>query len=461
LPLVFPVETVDPAIGLTTWHAEVISSIFETLMQVDDEGRIVPLLAESLIPEAGGRAYRFRLREGIRFHDGRPLTARDVRFSFDRVKRRADKAIAVFLGELQNVQVISDSEGVFELGTPHAAFPAALTYSAFEILPEGTEEIGNDWQHGAVGTGPFRLVKFQPRRRVELEANPHYWRAGLPRVERFIMTLGVPEDEIASRFLAGRCSLAIGLTGESYRRVRRECNPGSHSASGATFGTCFLAFNGRSGPLRDKGLRQRLVAAVDVPSIIQQHFGATAIVATSFIPPGILGHNPKRWPVREVTEIRGPLPALRGAMYTVFAIGYQNVSRDIAAAFRRAGFQIDLRPTLDPLSRQNADIYFYRWVADFPDADGFITGALHSESGVIGHLCGSSEIDSLIDRGRQETDPALRSEIYREIDDILMREALVLPLFHEQMWCFAQPEIDGFAVRRFHPFLPFEQMSVR
>lgn len=55
----------------------------------------------------------------------------------------------------------------------------------------------------------------------------------------------------------------------------------------------------------------------------------------------------------------------------------------------------------------------------------------------------------------------MRTEIYREIDDILIREALVLPLFHEQLSCFARPEVDGFTVRRFRPFLPFEKMSVR
>lgn len=461
VPIVFPVQDVDPALANNTWDSEAFSPIYETLMQVDAEGRIVPLLAESIVSEAGGCAHRVRLRDGIRFHDGRPLTARDVLFSFQRVKRRAYSVTTRFIAGLRAVHVVSDSEAILELESPHAGFPATLSFPAFAIVPEGTEEIGHDWQHGAAGTGPFRLVRFEPQRRLELEANPHYWRAGLPRIERLIFTLGVPEEEIATRFLAGRCSLALGLTGESYRRVRQEYNLGSHSASGATFGTCFIAFNGHSGPLRDKRLRQRLIAAVDVQSIIQQRVGPTAIIATSLTPPGLLGHNPKRWPVPEVTKIRSPLPALRGAMYSVFAIGYEEVSRDIAAAFRRAGFELDLHPTLEPMLRENVDVFFRRWVADFPDADGFITGALHSESGVIGHVCGSPEIDALIDRGRHETDPALRSEIYREIDDTLMREALVLPLFHEQMWCFARPEVEGFGVRRFRPFFAFEQMSVR
>jgi len=101
------------------------------------------------------------------------------------------------------------------------------------------------------------------------------------------------------------------------------------------------------------------------------------------------------------------------------------------------------------------------WAVKFPDADGFVSGLLKTDSGIIGHACGSTEIDRLIERGRSETDPTLRSDIYREIDDILMSEALVLPLFHEQMSCFARPEVDGFTVRRFRPFFPFEEMSVR
>ncbi|HYI12629.1 MAG TPA: ABC transporter substrate-binding protein [Thermoanaerobaculia bacterium] len=460
VPFEHPVDAIDPVLATSTWHVELMAPVFETLTHVDEEGRIAPLLAESLVREQDGRAYRFRLRDGIRFHDGRSLTTRDVRFSLQRVYARTHPAV-VQLIEGAQVHIISDSEGVIELQRPHAAFPAVLTFVKLSIVPEGTEDMSGDWRHGTAGTGPFRVVRFEPERRLELEANPHYWRAGLPRVERLIITLGVSTEEIVARFTAGSFSVALGLHGENYRRVRQDPELGLRSASAATFGTYFIAFNARNGPLANKRLRQQLRAAVGVSAIVQQKLGPTAIVATSIIPPGLLGHSPGRWSMPDVTEIRGPHPKLRGALYTMTRLGHREVVREAVAAFARAGYELELHPVRDPMSRDDADIIFRLWVTDFPDGDGFISGLLNTDNGVIGHTCGSPEIDRLIGRGRSETDPALRSDIYREIDDILMRESLVLPLFHEQMSCFARPEVEGYAVRRFFPFFPFEQMSVR
>lgn len=461
VPFEFPIDNIDPVKSHATWQGEAILAIFETLTHVDDEGRIVPLLAQSFVGERDGCAYRFVLRDGIRFHDGRSFTSRDVQFSLERVRRCSRPAFSQFLAGVRAVRIVSDTEGVIELERPHAAFAAVLTFPQLAIVPEGTEEIGPDWQHGAVGTGPFRVARFEPNRRLELEANPNYWREGLPRVQRLIITLGVSAEEIVSRFSAGRCSLAVGLTGDNYRRLRQDPNLGSRTASSALFGTCFVGFNGRNGPLREKHLRQQLAAAVDVPLLVQRRLGATAIVATSLTPPGLIGHNPLQRTVPKTTQIRGATPKLRALSYTTFATAYHDVALDVTAAFRQAGFDVELSTSHRPMSSDDVDIFFRRWVTDFPDADGFVSGLLKTDSGLLGAHCGSPEIDRLIDRGRSETDPTLRSDIYREIDDILMREALVLPLFHEQMSCFARPEVEGFAVRRFYPFFPWEQMSVR
>jgi ABC-type transport system substrate-binding protein len=366
--------------------------------------------------------------------------------------------ISCHLADVQTVRVLSELEGIIELAHPNAAFPAVLSFRALSIMPEGTEEIGAS---GVVATGPFRVIRFEPERRLELEANPHYWRSGLPRVERLIFTFGVSPDEIVSRLVTGRSSLAVGLQGDSYRRLRQDPELGSRESVAATFGTCFVAFNGRHGRLTDKQLRQHLFAAIDVPAIVQQQLGPMAIVATSLIPPGLLGHNPSRRSAAQPTEIKGARPQLRGNLYTTFRIAYRGVATEVGKAFRGAGIELELTDSYNIWAGDDVDVHFRRWVADFPDANGFVGGLLKTGSGIIAQACGSPEIDQLIERGRSETDPAMRSEIYREIDDILMREALVLPLFHEQLSCFARPEVDGFTVRRFRPFFPFEQISVR
>ncbi len=92
-----------------------------------------------------------------------------------------------------------------------------------------------------------------------------------------------------------------------------------------------------------------------------------------------------------------------------------------------------------------ADLIVTRWIADYPDADTFVH-LFHSQEGYIGRFCGTPETDRLIERGRAETSPIVRHSLYREVEEIIAREALVLPLFHEQAYRFARPEVEGLSV---------------
>lgn len=101
-----------------------------------------------------------------------------------------------------------------------------------------------------------------------------------------------------------------------------------------------------------------------------------------------------------------------------------------------------------------------RWIGDYPDADTFLN-VLHSEQGVCGPFCGTPELDRLIERGRTETRPELRHEIYREAEQIIAKRALLLPLFHEQTYRFARPEVQGFEVTFSLQEIPYEKLWIR
>src|SRR4029079_8706665 len=100
---------------------------------------------------------------------------------------------------------------------------------------------------------------------------------------------------------------------------------------------------------------------------------------------------------------------------------------------------------VDATTRGTADFVLGRWQADFPDADSF-ANILATKEGLLGRLCGSAEVDRLIARGRSETSPAARHAIYRQIEEIIARDRLLLPLFHEQTYRFARPEVQGLSL---------------
>src|SRR5262249_54129828 len=205
--------------------ADVLASVFETLPHATQDARVVPWLAAELAPEADGARWRFRLRPGVRFHNGRPLTARDVRHSYERQLGNKESEARWFLSpvggakrilsgeaaDLEGFRIISPSEFVIELEKPVSFFPALISYAATAIVPEGTRQVGGSIGEGAVGTGPFRVLACEPGRRLELERHPHYWRAGYPRSEGMVFHFGLAPEAIREDFLAGRLSLASDL----------------------------------------------------------------------------------------------------------------------------------------------------------------------------------------------------------------------------------------------------------
>ncbi|MGI8835903.1 MAG: ABC transporter substrate-binding protein, partial [Pyrinomonadaceae bacterium] len=462
-------QQLDPSLASTVEDAEVLPSIFETLTRDVGGARIVPWLASDFKAEQGGKKYRFRLRDDVRFHDGRKLTARDVRYSFERLLLNPDSngrffyssihgAKALLNGEesdLAGFRIHSADEFTIELDEPVSFFPALISYHAAAIVPEGTDKFSGSWQEGAVGTGPFRVVKFEPSLRLELERNKTYWRSGYPKVERLIFNFGVSPADILSQFRAGQLSLASDLLPADAEALRREPEFASGYREIPNLITYYAVFNTHRGPLKDKRLRQKLVQSVDVASVLRQTLGRLAVPAHGLIPPGLLGHDssynstmpvsPPPLPERQGEEIE-----LTAVLNPVFFSEYAALAREISRSLRE--HQITIRAVnktmeewMEAVSQGSVDVVLGRWAADYPDADTF-ANILATKEGLLGHLCGSAEVDRLIARGRSETSPAARHAVYRQIEEIIARDRLLLPLFHEQTYRFARPEVEGLSL---------------
>ena len=214
VPIAGVVRNIDTALSATAEESEVIASVFETLTLAVEGTRIVPWLASEVSMEKQGTLFRFRLRPGVRFHDGRHLTARDVSHSFERLLanpqsstrgllspiRGATRLLEGASTDLEGFHIVSRTEFFIDLEKPVSFFPALLSYTPTAIVPEGTGVIGPSVREGAVGTGPFRLVSFEPGRRLELERNPHYWREGYPRSEGIVFGLGFRPRRFVTSF---------------------------------------------------------------------------------------------------------------------------------------------------------------------------------------------------------------------------------------------------------------------
>ncbi|HEY3204104.1 MAG TPA: ABC transporter substrate-binding protein [Thermoanaerobaculia bacterium] len=490
VPILGVVRSLDPSLSVTVEQGEVLPNVFETLTRPVEGTRVVPSLASEVLTEKDGRRFRFRLRPGVRFHDGRRLSARDVRYSFERFLLDRDNEARWLLSpisgakrlldgeatDLEGFHIVSPTEFFIDLEQPVNFFPAVVSFTATAIIPEGTGVVGSSWRDGAVGTGPFRVVSFETGRRLELERNPHYWREGLPKCDGVVFRFGVPPEEIRNEFLAGRFSLASDLLPADAEAFRHDPRFAAGYRESPRLSTYFVTFNRNRAPFRDAELRRSLARAVDVSGIVRRTLGRLALPAHGLIPPGLLGYSAagpgssgKAFLASdssvEATVSRETVE-LAAAVHPILFGEFSAFLRELVEAFREIGFLIrpinkTMAEYLDLSNRGDADLDIGRWNADYPDADTFVHGVVHSEAGAFGRYLGEPELDRLAEQGRAETDPRIRHSIYRRVEELIARDALLLPLFHDQVYCFTRPEVEGLTALGQNPVVAYENLWIR
>ncbi len=494
IPLQGVVRSLDPALVVTVEQADALPSVFETLTWAVEGTRISPWLASEVLMENGGERFRFRLKPGVRFHNGRRLTARDVRHSWERLLNNRESesrwSLLVIQGaknildgkttDLSGFHIVSPSEFYVDLEQPVPFFPAMISYAATAIVPEGTGPIGSSAREGAIGTGAYRVVSFEPGRRLELEPNPSYWRAGRPRSEGIVFHFGVPPEEIRSEFLAGRLALARDLFPADAEAFRHDPRFAAGYRESPRLTTYFVGFNLHRGPFRDVDARRNLARAIDAPTLVRRTLGRLAIPAHGLIPPGLLGYSaggpssssgatgetrPSDSSV-EATVSRESVE-LSASVHPVFFGEFSNFYRELSDAFREVGYRI--RPVNKTMAEYikhsdegDVDIDIGRWTADYPDSDTFFFGALHSGSGAFRNTVGSVAIDKLAEQARVETDPRVRHSLYRQAEERIAQDVVLLPLFHDQVYCFARPEVEGLTtIGQSNASVPYEDLWIR
>jgi serine/threonine protein kinase/ABC-type transport system substrate-binding protein len=475
IPFGSPLDSIDPVSSNLRWTADIAALVFDTLTRIDDFGCVRPWLAATVEPTDDFRRYNFIIRQGVRFHNGETCTAHDVKWSFERLLRRAAQlhqilpddiagAADFIAGHAQNVSGIDISADgralTVQLTRPLPGFGHMLSDPAFSIVPYGTDELPKDWRFGLVGTGPYYLERFDLKHEMVFKANPEYWFGDLPRNDEVIISLGLSPDRIAEGFRNGEFSLAFDLTSKEHDRLRVDLAHGWQYARKPTLATCFAAFNVHRGPLASKSAREALIAAMStqIDGIVKNVRGM-AIPAYGLFPPALLEVERHRRVSESATASSAELTAVCSL---TFATTFPGVANAIIDALSN-DFRIKLMaaPSKQIASAPEADIYFSYFACDYPDLDGFALPLLHSKIGSLGRICGSEVIDRMLVTSRAEGRPGAYQRLYWELHRHITEEALVCPLFHPAVYCFADPRVESIRLRNFFPSIRYEEISVQ
>ena len=283
-------SALDPGAALVGTSPLIARQVFDTLVAWrEGSTEIEPALATRWNASRDGLVWSFTLREGVKFHDGSPLTALEVAASFARQLRPEAQGVnrtwPVLLrgapGVVKEVRAPNSRTVEIVLVQPYAPLLTVLAHPALAIAKPSTDAAGR-----LIGTGPYRIVDASAGR-LALEAMPGYW-AGPPKSERLVF-LDVSADDQAESELDSR-SLDIWFPAGPPRRT-----DGALSAPGLRIG--YLAFQTEKEPFSRRTLRQAVAAALD-PAILGQTLERAAVPLQSFLPPGV-------WARREGSPILG------------------------------------------------------------------------------------------------------------------------------------------------------------
>ncbi len=469
--------SLDPVRINDYYAVAVANQVFDGLVEFDVHLNVMPALAQSWSASTDGLVWTFTLRRGVKFHNGREVIAGDVVYSLSRLldptvgARRTwfldkVKGADAFRANPQNgfdgIKAVDRYTVQITLSEPFAPFISSLGLPHLGIVPqEEVERPGQDFGVTPIGTGPFRLLQWTRGQEIILEANEHYYR-GRPALDRvrFIIFPGNAMGDMIRAFEAGEleeCLLPSDrrkelLESKKYFVIRKP-----------TLSLLLLGFNLEHSPFNQIEVRQAFNYAIDKVRINREIRSDRFVVARGILPPGMPGYNP---------EVEGYDYELGKAKALLRQAGYPEgnnlspitwassvksaVSRQDYEAVRQSlasiGAELELRefdnwPSFQhALQRGELQMFRYAWYADYPDADNFLYSLFHSQSADNYFHYRNPAVDRLLDDARRETNDLQRVKLYREAEQLIMKDAPAIMLLHYTYEGLFQPYVAGIEV---------------
>jgi peptide/nickel transport system substrate-binding protein len=433
----------DPRIGVDAQSERIDSLIFDYLLRRGGNLDVAPGLAERWeVPDS--LTYIFYLRHGVKFHDGSPLTSRDVKWTFDSLlggKVRSTRGAAYRF--VDRVEAPDDFKVIFHMKEPDAALMWNLTDGAVGIVPSGS---GSEISRQPIGSGPFKFVSAETDKEVIIERNNDYWdeKPKLDRV-RFAVVPDATTEALELRKGSGDIA-SNSLNPDTVLTLKREPFLAVEHAPGTE--VQYLGFNLRDPILKDVRVRQAIAYALDRRPMIDYLWRGEARPARSVLPPQswayngdvpAYDHDPDK--ARALLDVAG-YPATDGVRFHITMKTSTTESTRLMAAvmqqqLREVGVALDIR-SFEPatffadVTRGAFQLYGLRWVGGNQDPDIFYV--FHSSrfppNGANRGFYSNPKVDALIDRARREVDPKVRKPLYAELQRILADELPYVDLWY-------------------------------
>jgi peptide/nickel transport system substrate-binding protein len=435
----------DPRVGLDAQSARIDALIFDGLLTRGDNLNVVADLAERWdIPDP--LTYIFHLHRGVRFHDGRFLTSRDVKWTFESLlqgKIRSTKTSNYRF--VERIDAPDDFTVVFHLKEPDSPLLWNLADAAIGIVPYGS---GDEMTIHPIGSGPFKFVSGEMDREVVLERNNDYWRekAKVSHV-RFAVVPDANAQALELRKGSADIAINASYTPDTVLTLKQESNLLVEQGAGTRL--AYLAFNLRDPILKDVRVRQAIAYALDRRPMIDYLWRGEAQPARSVLPTqswaydgdvASYDHDPEK--AKLLLDSAG-YPAVNGVRFhiTMKTSTDENTRLMVAVMqqqLREVGIALDIRTFefatfFSDVVHGAFQMYGLRWIGGNEDPDIF-EYAFHSSkfppNGANRGFYSNPKLDALIDQARREVDPNRRKALYAEVQRILADDLPYIDLWY-------------------------------
>ncbi|MGD1974311.1 MAG: ABC transporter substrate-binding protein [Desulfobacterales bacterium] len=443
-------KSLDPATVTAVNDFRILINIYDGLVRYKDgKLEVEPALAESWKISDDGKTYTFKLRSGVKFHDGTALDAEAVKFNFDRMLDKEHPyhhtgpfPLAFFFSAIKKTNMIDKMTIQLVLDEPYAPLLSNLAYpTGLIVSPAAVKKYDKDYGRNPAGTGAFKFVEWESNRKVVVERYEDYWDGPAP-LKAVVFRPITDSNTRVTEMLSGGIDLMVEVPPDNVANFKNDKFMVYEQAGPHLW---FLILNCKEGPFKNKSVRQAANMAINREAIVENVLQGTAEVATGPTPPAFAwAYNNDLSPYPYDPEKAKKMVAeagFEGAEVTFYVTEGGSGMLDpipmgtaIQADLAKIGLKVKIETyewntflgKVNPGLEGKADIAQMAWMTNDPDTLPFLalrSGAWPDKGGFNSGYYANPDVDSLLEKARATTDQAERAKLYKQMQTIVYDDA--------------------------------------
>lgn len=443
----------DPSASSAFIDRQVFASLFDKLLDLNPDGTFVPQLAESWTVSEDQKVYTFKLRQGVKFHDGTDFNADAVKFTFERNLQEGSPRRSE-LDSVDKVTVVDPYTVTVELKQPFAPFLSVLTDRAGMIVsPTAVEKYGEDFLNHPVGTGPFVFKERVKGDHITLVKNENYWQKGLPKLDSVTYKVINDANVAFMNLKSGQVDITNKFPEKEVPGIAND--PKIKVVNELTYAYQGIYLNVGKPPFDKKELRQAVDLLIDRDAIVKVLLNGIGAPANSPFSPGHFAYGDSdKYEKPDLQKAKDLLAkaGMPGGFSFTLTIGTspsnQQLGQMIQGMLKPAGIDVKLEKIefgqlLDKLQEHNFEAVQNGW-SGRPDPDQNIYRFINTGQVNNYGQYSNQKVDELLAAARTESDTAKRKALYDQVMEILHDEVPFVYLYHQANLLGFSSAVQGF-----------------